>query len=150
MAYLIPPLGIALTEPSRCLRHCRFALKGSCKFRSGFADCERAFSRCLRHSNFKYNQICEICFICVNLRVAKRRLIAPKSKAKPSRRFRRWSRCKRGPTKGNLRALAANLKALKQNLIASKSNLIASKSNLIASKVTTSARLNFLSVQYYY
>jgi hypothetical protein len=24
-------------------------------------------------SNFKYNQICEICFICVNLRVAKRR-----------------------------------------------------------------------------
>ena len=25
--------------------YCRFALKGSCKFRSGFADSERAFSR---------------------------------------------------------------------------------------------------------
>ncbi len=32
--------------------YCRFALKGSCKFRSGFADCERAFSRYLRHCRF--------------------------------------------------------------------------------------------------
>ena len=79
MAYLIPPLGIALTEPSRCIRHCRFALKGSCKFRSGFADCERAFS--LKESR-PYCDAFSIQLSTVNypgLRVAKRRnLIAPK------------------------------------------------------------------------
>ncbi|MBR6713902.1 MAG: hypothetical protein IKI80_01010, partial [Bacteroidaceae bacterium] len=44
---------------------------------------------------------------------------------------------KRGPTKGNLRALAANL-------IAPKSNLIASSRKLIAPRLITSARLNFV------
>ena len=91
-------------------------------FRCGFADCERAFS--LKESR-PYCDAFSIQLSTVNypgLRVAKRQLITSEP----------------------------NLIASKRNLIASKRNLIASKSNLIASKVTTSARLNFLSVQYYH
>ena len=39
--------------------YCRFALKGSCKFHSGFADSERAFSRYLRHCRFALKGSCK-------------------------------------------------------------------------------------------
>ena len=51
-SYLSARLRRPLTEPSRCLRHCRFALRLSLYVATGFADSQRKSSRCLRHCRF--------------------------------------------------------------------------------------------------